>query len=222
VHHIFPKSQLYKVGYGRPKVNALANYCFLTQTSNLAISNILPEVYFEQIEEKYPGALASQWIPMDRQLWHIENYLDFLAAREQLLAEAATTFLDSLLVGATRAPLVEPPVTILTVAVKEQAVDEDEELLLDLNTWVVEQGLAEGEFYYELTDPDTSAVRARLELAWPFGLQLGYSEPVAFELEADPEALSAASQAGYRCFTTPEALRSYIQEAILAPGPEPA
>ena len=30
VHHIFPKSKLYKRGFKRPEVNALANYCFLT------------------------------------------------------------------------------------------------------------------------------------------------------------------------------------------------
>lgn len=222
VHHIFPKAQLYKAGFGRAKVNALANYCFLTQATNLAISDTIPEIYFERVEKEYPGALASQWIPMDRQLWRVENYLDFLAAREQLLAEAANVFLGKLLHGVTSAPLVEQPATILTAAVEDEAMDEDEEMLLELNAWVVDQGLAEGEFYYELTDPDTGAVRARLELAWPIGLQSGYSEPVAFELEADPAALSAASAAGFRCFTTAEALRAYIVESILEPVAVPA
>ena len=34
VHHIFPKSQLYKRDYPRAEVNALANFCFLTKDTN--------------------------------------------------------------------------------------------------------------------------------------------------------------------------------------------
>ena len=33
---------------------------------------------------------------MDEQLWRAENYIDFLAARRELLAGAANDFLDSL------------------------------------------------------------------------------------------------------------------------------
>lgn len=44
LHHIFPKSQLYKHDYSRSDANALANFCFLTQDTNLQISNNLPEV----------------------------------------------------------------------------------------------------------------------------------------------------------------------------------
>ncbi|HEY3378864.1 MAG TPA: DUF262 domain-containing protein, partial [Armatimonadota bacterium] len=74
VHHIFPKAQLYKADYGRPQVNAIANFCFLTQDANLEISDTLPEQYFPEIEARYPGALASQWIPTDPELWKVENY----------------------------------------------------------------------------------------------------------------------------------------------------
>ena len=35
VHHVFPKDLLYKHGYSRPEVNALANFTFLTQETNL-------------------------------------------------------------------------------------------------------------------------------------------------------------------------------------------
>jgi hypothetical protein len=37
VHHIFPKSQLYKRKYKKPEVNALGNFCFLTKDTNLDI-----------------------------------------------------------------------------------------------------------------------------------------------------------------------------------------
>ena len=67
VHHVFPKAQLVLKGkFARPEVNALANFCFLTKDTNLDISDRLPEEYFPGIEKDYPGALASQWIPMDR------------------------------------------------------------------------------------------------------------------------------------------------------------
>ena len=58
VHHIFPKSQLYKRRFKRPEVNALANFCFLTKDTNLQISNRLPEEYFPEVEKAHPGALA--------------------------------------------------------------------------------------------------------------------------------------------------------------------
>jgi hypothetical protein len=77
VHHIFPKARLYEAGYGRAEVNAIANFCFLTKRANLDILDDRPEAYFPAIEERHPGALSSQWVPMDPQLWRIENYADF-------------------------------------------------------------------------------------------------------------------------------------------------
>lgn len=63
VHHIFPKAQLYRHGYKRAEVNALANFCFLTQDTNLRISDRRTEEYFPEVETAHPGALAAQWIP---------------------------------------------------------------------------------------------------------------------------------------------------------------
>ena len=99
VHHIFPKAQLYKHGYDRPSVNALANFTFLTQDTNLQISDRLPEVYLPEIAERYPGALESHWIPMDPALWTLDRYPDFLVSRRDLLAQAANDFLESLAEG---------------------------------------------------------------------------------------------------------------------------
>src|SRR6266508_6566513 len=89
VHHIFPKAYLYKAGYTRGQVNAVANFCFLTQETNLAIGKRAPEAYLAEVEARHPGALASQWIPRDPDLWKPARSLDFLAARRQLLADAA-------------------------------------------------------------------------------------------------------------------------------------
>ena len=59
VHHIFPKSKLYKQGYGRAEVNAIANFTFLTKETNLNVSNRDPWEYFADYEDKHPGTIAS-------------------------------------------------------------------------------------------------------------------------------------------------------------------
>lgn len=222
IHHIFPKSQLYARGHERSLVNSLANYCFLTQTSNLSISNTLPEIYFPEIETKHPGALASQWIPMDPSLWRIDNYLDFLVERQHLLAKAANEFLDSLLVSShaeafegIRSEVSEHPVEVAGVTSGIQ--DEEEEVaLLEVNIWVTEQGLPEGELLYELVDEVTGELKALLDLAWPEGIQVRYSEPVALLLNENLETLELASAAGFRCFTDVAGFREYMEKEILA------
>ena len=102
VHHIFPKSRLYAVDYERPEVNAVANFCFLTKETNLVIGSRFPEDYFAEVETNHPGALASQWIPMEPALWRIERYRDFLEARKALLAAEANRYLADLLHGDSR------------------------------------------------------------------------------------------------------------------------
>jgi hypothetical protein len=99
VHHIFPKSQLYKRKFKRPEVNALANFCFLTKDTNLAISDRLPEEYFPEIESAHPGVLASQWIPSDPSLWKIAKFREFLEARKVLLAAELNRRMEELLHG---------------------------------------------------------------------------------------------------------------------------
>ena len=101
-HHIFPQSLLYQNGFDSNNhvhiqfVNAIANRAFLTGETNLEISNRLPEEYLPEVEEKYPGALESQLIPSDRNLWKLENYRDFLSARRELIAQKLDEYLDSL------------------------------------------------------------------------------------------------------------------------------
>jgi hypothetical protein len=55
-----------------------------------------------------------------------------------------------------------------------------------------------------------------LDLAWPEGLQEGYSQPVALLLEEDREQEDILNRAGYRYFVDVESLRSYVEKEILA------
>ena len=89
VHHTFPKKVLYDAGYSRGEVNAVANFVFLTQDTNLAIGKTPPEQYMPQIAEAMPGVLDSQWIPADPALWQVSRYPDFLGARRALLTDTA-------------------------------------------------------------------------------------------------------------------------------------
>lgn len=210
VHHIFPKALLYANGYTRAQVNAIANFCFLTTETNLWVGARAPEEYFAEVEERYPGALASQWIPMDRSLWKVPRYLDFLEARRELLAEGANGFLEALLRGPSEAPAERPAASI----VAEMETD-DELLEVDqVAAWAVEQGLSQPERDVEIADPETGSILAVAELAWPNGLQEGLGEPVILDLEMTPEGEARLAELGYRAFADATHLRAFIERYL--------
>ena len=221
VHHIFPKSQLYSRDYKRSEVNALANFCFLTKDTNLSISNRLPEEYFPEIEEKYEGALRSQWIPMDPELWRIENYRDFLEARRTLLAEETNKRLTELLHGDTHwlerlSVSVEEATSVASPEVIGGISSEEEEQELEaLNRWIAEHSLPQGQLAYAFADEETGEQKAVFDLAWPNGIQAGLSQPVAVLLNEGGDVIALASGAGYRCFTTPTDFRQYVEDEFL-------
>lgn len=215
VHHIFPKAQLYKRDYGRAETNALANFCFLTKDTNLNISDRLPEEYFPEVERNHPGALASQWIPQDPELWKVGNFPQFLEARKELLAQEVNRRLADLLHGETR--WIEGPAKPAPVQAGGGIADEEDEALLEqLDAWVRGKGLSTGVAGYELTDPQTGAQKAALDLAWPNGLQEELSEPVAFLLSRDTSVIEEASAAGFRCFWQEGAFKKYVGRELLA------
>lgn len=219
LHHIFPKSKLYAAGYQRNEVNALANFTFLTQECNLKVSNRDPSEYIPEFLGEHPGAIESHWIPTDPELWKIENYREFLRARRQLLAEAANHFLEGLWGGSI--PEVESTGSVLDrtgTAVGSIDSEDEEQILLDINIWVKDQGLPEGELRYELAHEMTGELLATLDLAWPNGLQEGYSQPVALLIDEGPGVESVANQAGFRFYTDVDSLKRYISEQILTVG----
>ncbi len=217
IHHIFPKAQLYKAKYNRAEVNALANFCFLTKETNLNISDRLPEQYFPEIESQHPGALASQWIPMDKELWKINNYPDFLAARRELLAEATNKFLEELLHEDTRwLEASQRPIPKDTSLINVGIADDSEEALLsELNGWIMGLSLSAGEMSFEYANPETGEQEAIFDLAWPLGLQEGLTEPVAVLLNEGPDVLALANKAGFRCFTDINSFKDYVKREII-------
>jgi hypothetical protein len=101
-HHIFPRAALYGELYDsdnhlhRKIVNEIANRAFLTADTNLSISDRLPEDYLPEVEERFPGALVKQFVPMNPELWKLENYRRFLAARREIIACKINEFMAAL------------------------------------------------------------------------------------------------------------------------------
>ena len=207
VHHIFPKRRLYDAGYDRPQVNSVANYCFLTQDTNLWVSDRDPVEYFAAVEEAYPGALASQWIPMDESLWSTDRYLDFLEARRELLAAATNELLSSLQSGAA------PDVELEAIGpVVENDKDDIERAISDLVEWLERQGYATPELDSEIVDEDTGEVICVAEAVWRDGLQVGIGDPVVLELdELTVESEAKLAALGFAAFPTPESLKTYVE-----------
>ena len=220
LHHIFPKSRLRKYGgYTHPEINALGNFMFLTQETNLKIGAQHPADYLPMYEARNPGVLASQWVPTDPELWRYENYRGFLAERRRLLAQAANDFLDSLYAGAVPEPEIVPdsiPGATQAAMLPPVATEDEQTLILDCNQWVLDQGLPEGEFYYEVRDAESEQPIASLDLAWPEGLQPGLSQPVALLLNEESGTEEAANQAGFKFFTNLAAFKRYVETDILA------
>ncbi len=219
VHHIFPRSVLYKAGYNKAQVNAIANFTFLTQETNLVVSDRMPEEYFDHFENKQPGSIQSHWIPMDKRLWITNNYLDFLEARKRLLADAANRFLNSLLAGDVPATDVvesvfEKPISDLPGRIESQA---EEETLNEVNYWMAQHFLTEGEYSFELVDGKTGESLAYLDLAWPEGVQEKYSTPVALLIDEEEKTMEIANKAGYRCFSSVEDFKKYVHDEIIGP-----
>ena len=215
LHHVFPKSVLRDYGYDKNQVNALGNFTFLTQATNLQISNNLPVDYFPPIIRNQPGVLESHWIPMDPDLWKLENYPDFLGERRRLLAIAANDFLDGLFTGSAPSYTIADCPLMAREPVGDIVDEEEQELLLDTNIWVTEQGLPEGELAYELIDISSGQLTAMLDLAWPEGLQQGLSQPVALLIDEDSEVEKFASQAGFAVYTDTASLKDYISREII-------
>ena len=218
IHHIFPKKLLYDAGYKKREVNAIANFTFLTQETNLEVSKRDPAEYFPHYEERTPGAIASHWIPMDPSLWKINNYLEFLAERRKVLAESANDFLKKLANGHVpdRIDIDETDFIGRAVEHVPGSIDSDEEeaRLIRCNEWAVSKGLPGGELRHELTDEQGRQI-AILDLAWPDGVQPGLTQPVSVLIDEADEVEDAASLAGFRCFSSPRAFRKYVTDEVL-------
>lgn len=93
-HHIFPKSLLKQ--YEKKEVNEIANMAFIGGKTNRQITNKEPIQYLEKevVAKRGEEALTSQLIPLDKKLWELSSYRDFLSFRRKAIAEAINDFMN--------------------------------------------------------------------------------------------------------------------------------
>ena len=223
MHYIFPKAYLRRNGVSAKDTNNMGNIAFQTRETNRAIGSSPPAEYMPKVAEDWPGALESQWIPTNPELWQVENYHLFLAERQKLLANVANEMLATLRDGMI------PPAESSLTNVKEQQVsndandaaisgiDSDDEaaIIADANRFVTENGFPFGEVAYEILDENTGEIVV-LDLAWPDGLQTGYSQPITLLIDEDDTTWRTASDSGFKVFTSLADFRRYVERDILA------
>jgi hypothetical protein len=144
-------------------------------------------------------------------LWEVENYTDFLAARRELLAGTANSFLAGL-----RSSALPDTSTTLERTTMVADVPDDQDSRADevaaLITELTELGCSEPAVDSEIADPATGQVLAIAEACWPEGLQPGQGNPVVLELDPGEAAeLARLSELGYEVFTSCDSLRGYVR-----------
>jgi len=91
IHHIFPRSQIqrYYREFGKiggmdqeAAYNHVANITLTSKSANESIGSKLPREYLSEID---PEILGSHMIPLDKELWKLENYPQFLEERKRLI-----------------------------------------------------------------------------------------------------------------------------------------
>ncbi len=106
IHHIFPFNFMVKdkdaLEYAdrnelkpsqfRREINDIANMTFLSRPTNVRIEDLPPWTYLPQETSK--EMRRAHFIPEDPHLWHPSRFGDFLEARRELIAKAATRLLQ--------------------------------------------------------------------------------------------------------------------------------
>lgn len=210
VHHLFPKAQLYAMQPPMPRgeVNAVANFAYLTQASNLEISKRLPEDYFGEYEAKHPGVLASQWIPLDESLWRLDRYRDFLGARRELLAESANKILTGLLESTEQ---LHGDLERARVVVSMEPNDSSDDPVLAALPRLSELGVASPDLDVEVSHPETGALITVAEAYWPEGLQPGRGAPTLLDTDGAPGSRDVLESLGFEVFTSPQSLVAFVE-----------
>jgi hypothetical protein len=145
-HHIFPQAVLYgAAGYSSEshvdaqKVNEIANRAFLSANSNQKIQATPPEAALALVEERFPGALQKQFVPLNPDSWKLEHYDAFLAKRRELIADAYNARMEAL-AGPIDVPT-KPTVADLIAAPESGSLEFKSSLRWDVNKQQVNKEL---------------------------------------------------------------------------------
>ena len=93
-HHIFPKAILRKAGHEQAEINEIANMAFIAGGTNRSISSKAANEYLTAVvADQGEEALEAHCIPLDRALWSVDAYPQFLEYRRAALAAAINEFI---------------------------------------------------------------------------------------------------------------------------------
>lgn len=91
-HHIFPNKYLQREGYDKKEINVLANFCFLTRSDNVGISDSSPVDYNNRINlDNREDYLNSALIPLN---FNQITYEEFISTRTSLLIAEANKLMQ--------------------------------------------------------------------------------------------------------------------------------
>lgn len=140
-NHIFPYSKLKAAGYGKENrfryalAQEFTNRVLLTRKANRTKPLTNASDYLASVKDKFPHALELQCIPLDENLWKIENYEQFLKERREMLAKNLNVYLNNI----TEIKEISTPVTL------QDMIDEGESDELEFKStlrWDLKEGLA--------------------------------------------------------------------------------
>lgn len=92
-HHIFPKDLLKKEIDDEVIINCIGNLTFIDSTQNSNLREREPEDYLNEFDSEI---LKRHFIPMDRELWKMDNFEKFVEQRTRLLWTGVQELLKSL------------------------------------------------------------------------------------------------------------------------------
>lgn len=93
-HHFFPRNVLRSVGIEKDERELLANIAFINPGTNKRLRD-QPYTYIQKYNID-KGELQKQLIPINEELWKIENYKAFVEERSELITKGINQFLTSL------------------------------------------------------------------------------------------------------------------------------
>jgi hypothetical protein len=91
-HHIFPKEELRGM-QDEININHIGNLTFIDKGKNEEIQDLLPEEYLLDFD---PDVLQKHFIPIDKNLWKVDNYENFLDERIRLMWNCFNDFMKNL------------------------------------------------------------------------------------------------------------------------------
>jgi hypothetical protein len=92
-HHIFPKALL-KGRYDKSEINEMANMAFVSGATNRRMGSTPAERTLAEVrDEQGDRALVDHCVPLDPELWKMENYRAFLEYRRAELARTINEFI---------------------------------------------------------------------------------------------------------------------------------